>query len=348
MKIEPIRWRSDNLELLDQRYLPNRIKYVTCKNATDVRLAIKRMVVRGAPAIGIAGAYGLYLGMRDSRAGDFSTFKKGLARTGNYLKASRPTAKNLSWAIDRVITLVESSRARPVEAIKGLMLRESAVIMKEDIRACRDIGKAGSVLIKEGSTIITHCNAGGLATGGYGTALGVIFSARSKVKQIYVDETRPVLQGARLTVLELKSAGMPVTLICDNMSAALMEKKEVNAVIVGADRIAANGDVANKIGTYNLAVLAAYHKVPFYVAAPLSTFDLSTSKGADIVIEERSADEVRKISGNLITLPNTKVWNPAFDITPAKFITAIITEKGVMKKPDREKVAKMVGKAHSA
>lgn len=201
----------------------------------------------------------------------------------------------------------------------------------------------GACFLKKGSRVITHCNAGAFATGGFGTALGVIKSAGKNVKRIYVDETRPVLQGARLTVLELMKAGMPATLICDNMSAALMERKEVDAVIVGADRIAANGDVANKIGTYNLAVLADYHKVPFYVAAPVSTFDMSMSTGDGITIEERSADEVRKITGKLITVRNAPVWNPAFDVTPARLVTTIITEKGIIKRPDKKKIEKVLG-----
>ena len=341
--IDPIRWRSDSLELLDQRFLPNKIKHMVCRNATDVRLAIKSMVVRGAPAIGIAGAYGLYLGMRDSRAQDFKSFRKGLVRTASYLEASRPTARNLSWALERLTAGIDARKARPISALKSFLLKEASDILKEDVRACREMGRIGATLIKKGSRVITHCNAGAFATGGFGTALGVIKSAGRNVKKVYVDETRPVLQGARLTVLELMKAGMPAMLICDNMSAALMEKKEVDAVIVGADRIAANGDVANKIGTYNLAVLADYHKVPFYVAAPSSTFDLSIATGDEITIEERSADEVRKIVGKLITVRNAPVWNPAFDMTPAKLVTAIITEKGIIKSPDKEKIAKLIG-----
>lgn len=342
MNITPIRWRNDHLELLDQRLLPHKTRYVVCNNATDVRLAIKRMAVRGAPAIGIAGAYGLYLGMRDSRVKDMQSFRKGLKRTASYLGAARPTARNLSWALERVMKVADTSKARSVDALKNCMLKEADSILREDIRACRDIGRSGAAFIKKGSKVITHCNAGALATGGYGTAIGVLRAAGKKIKKVYVDETRPVLQGARLTVLELCNAGMPVTLICDNMSAALMKKKEVDAVIVGADRIAANGDVANKIGTYNLAVLADHHKVPFYVAAPSSTFDLTVHGGAGIIIEERAADEVRKIADKLITVRNVPVWNPSFDVTPARLITAIITERGVIKRPDKSKIAKLM------
>ncbi len=329
--------------MIDQRLLPGKTRYAACFTDGDVVRAIKAMAVRGAPAIGIAAAYGVYLGVRKSRARGFRSFKKELERTMKRLAASRPTARDLFWALERVDELVKKNKGMPVGELKSMVLYEAHAILDEDRRRCRAIGREGKALIAKGSNILTHCNAGGLATGGYGTALGVIFAAGKKVRRVYVDETRPVMQGARLTVWELSKANIPATLICDNMAASLMAKNEVDAVMVGADRIAANGDVANKIGTYNLAVLAHYHKVPFYVAAPRSTFDLSVADGGAIPIEERSPLEVKKMGGEYVTLKDVDVRNPAFDITPAKLITAIITERGVIRRPDRRKIAKLVG-----
>ena len=300
------------------------------------------MKVRGAPAIGIAGAYGVYLGVRKSKAKDIKSFKKDLKKTVKYLAGSRPTARNLFWAMEKMEEAVEDNRREAIGDIKKRLLKKANAILGEDIEICRDIGRYGAKLLPDNSTVLTHCNAGGLATGGYGTALGVILSAKDKIKMVYADETRPVLQGARLTVWELKKYGMPATLICDNMAASRMAGGNIDAVIVGADRIASNGDTANKIGTYNLAVLAKYHKVSFYVAAPVSTFDFSLRTGKEIPIEERSYDEVRTIGRNLVTVENMRAENPAFDVTPAKLITAIITECGVIKKPTREKVKKVV------
>ncbi|MGB2630256.1 MAG: S-methyl-5-thioribose-1-phosphate isomerase [Candidatus Omnitrophota bacterium] len=340
MKVEPIRWKNAKLELIDQRLLPGKTSYIACRNVKDVFEAIREMKVRGAPAIGIAGAYGVYLGARKSRAKTFSAFSRDLDRTIKYLAGARPTARNLFWALERVASVVVRNREKKVERIKKIILEEAHSILREDTRVCRRIGEYGKKLIPEGAVVLTHCNAGGLATGGYGTALGVVFSAGKKVRRVYVDETRPRLQGARLTAWELMKEGVPVTVICDNMAASLMGKREFDAVIVGADRIAANGDTANKIGTYNLAVLAAYHKIPFYVAAPVSTFDLALPGGSAIPIEERPASEVRKIGKEYIMPKNVDVKNPAFDVTPAKLITAIITERGTIRKPDREKIRK--------
>ena len=342
MTYETIRWRNNRVELIDQRFLPGRARYAACATDKDIHAAIKTMKIRGAPAIGVAAAYGAYLGVRGSRAKVFGKFKKELDRTRKYLAGSRPTARNLFWALERIDALVKKNRAKPVKELKRMILDEAHAVLEEDRRTCRLIGRQGKPLIPGGSAVLTHCNAGPLATGGCGTALSVIFSAKAKIKRVYADETRPVLQGARLTVWELMRKKIPVTLICDNMAASLMAKKKVDAVIVGADRIAANGDTANKIGTYNLAILADYHGVPFYVAAPVSTFDLSLRRGKDIPIEERSPEEVKKINGKYITVRDVNVENPAFDVTPAKLITAIITERGVIKKPDRRKIAKTV------
>ncbi|MGB2601870.1 MAG: S-methyl-5-thioribose-1-phosphate isomerase [Candidatus Omnitrophota bacterium] len=344
MAIETIRWKNSRVELIDQRLLPGRLHYIACKSAKDMWNAIRHLKVRGAPAIGIAGAYGVYLGIRNSRAVRFSSFKKDLDKTVSYLASARPTARNLFWALERVEELVDNNRDKSVEHLKKMILKEAHAILDEDNRICRNIGKNGAKLIKKGAKVLTHCNAGGLATGGHGTAVSVIIAAREKVSRVYADETRPVLQGARLTVWELMEEEMPTTLICDNMAASLMSKGGVDAIVVGADRIAANGDTANKIGTYNLAVLAQYHQIPFYVAAPYSTFDLSISDGSGIAIEERTSEEVKRIGGACITVQEVDVWNPAFDVTPAELITAIITERGIIKKPDKSKIKKVMGK----
>ncbi|MFH1395548.1 MAG: S-methyl-5-thioribose-1-phosphate isomerase [Candidatus Omnitrophota bacterium] len=342
MKYETIRWKNDNVELIDQRLLPLKEKYVVCRTIKDMWFAIKDMKLRGAPAIGIAGAYGLYLGVRGSKTKNFQIFKKEIDKCSRYLGSARPTARNLFWALERAAFLAKKNKQKPVSEIKKLMLKEAHLILKEDWNICRAIGQFGAKLIKNKSSVLTHCNAGGLATSGYGTALGVIFAAKKKIYRVFVDETRPWLQGARLTAWELTKAKVPAVLICDNMAAALMAKGEVDAVIVGADRIARNGDTANKIGTYSLAVSANYHNVPFYVAAPVSTFDLSIGSGKEILIEERCGSEVKKINGRYVTVKDIQVKNPAFDVTPAKLITVIITEKGIIKKPNKKKITEMI------
>ncbi|HPS20434.1 MAG TPA: S-methyl-5-thioribose-1-phosphate isomerase [Candidatus Omnitrophota bacterium] len=338
MSVQTLRWKKDALELIDQRLLPGTLKYIKCRTAKDVWDAVKLLKVRGAPAIGVAGAYGLYLGVRNSKAVNAGTFIKECAKMADYISSSRPTAKNLSWGVERIVRRIKQSGAKDVKKLKELVLREAGIILEEDRKVCRDMGKNGAELFKKKVTILTHCNAGALATVDYGTALGVIYSSRKNVKKVFVDETRPVLQGARLTAWELTRNGINATLICDNMAASLMAKGEIDAIIVGADRIAANGDVANKIGTYGVAVLAKYHGIPFYVAAPISTFDISIPSGKYIPIEERSHEEVKKIGDRYITVKNIDVYNPSFDVTPAKLITAIITEKGVIKSPDTKKV----------
>ena len=314
--VEPIRWRGDRLELLDQRCLPDKTVYVTCRTAEQVAKAIRDMVVRGAPAIGCAAAFGVVLG-------------KGSPKAHEVLRKSRPTAVNLFWALDRM------KRARDLRA-------EAEAIYEEDIAANRAIGELGAKLINERARVMTHCNAGALATAGYGTALGVIRSAKGKKISVIANETRPYLQGARLTAWEMVQEKIPCTLITDNMAGHLMSRGEVDVVVVGADRIAANGDVANKIGTYALAVMAKRHGIPFYVAAPVSTFDPAIPDGSHIPIEERSADEVTGYRKLRWAPRGVKVRNPAFDVTPADLVTGIICEKGVVLSPDREGIRKLL------
>ena len=314
--VEPIRWKGDRLELLDQRLLPDRKVYVTCRTAEQVAKAIKDMVVRGAPAIGCAAAFGVVLG-------------KGSKKAYDVLAKSRPTAVNLFWALERM------KRATDLEA-------EARAIYEEDLAANRAMGAHGAGLIPEKARVMTHCNTGALATAGHGTALGVIRSAKSKKVSVIANETRPYLQGARLTAWECVQEGIPVTLITDNMAGHMMSRGEVDVVIVGADRIAANGDVANKIGTYALAVMAKRHGIPFYVAAPLSTFDPKIPDGSHIPIEERPGDEVVGYRNVRWAPKGVNVRNPAFDVTPAELITGIICEKGVVMHPDREGIRKLL------
>jgi len=313
--IEPIRWKGDRLELLDQRLLPDQTVYVTCKSAADVAAAIRDMVVRGAPAIGCAAAFGVVLG-------------KSSPETFDLLAASRPTAVNLFWALERM-----KQAANPAA--------EAVAIFEEDLAANHAMGRHGAALIPKGARVLTYCNTGALATSGHGTALGVVRTAfeRDKTISVIACETRPYLQGARLTAWECIQEGIPCTLITDNMTGHLMSKGEVDVVIVGADRIAVNGDAANKIGTYMVAVLAHRHRLPFYVAAPTSTFDPKSADGAAIQIEERPPQEVTGYRGLRWAPEGVKVRNPAFDVTPAKLISAIVCEKGIVRNPDRERLA---------
>jgi methylthioribose-1-phosphate isomerase len=313
--VQPIRWKGKSLELLDQRLLPGKVSYVKCKTAAQVAKAIKDMVVRGAPAIGCAAAFGVVL-------------SKGNPKSFEVLAKSRPTAVNLFWALERM------KKAKHLEA-------EAKKIFDEDLAANRAMGKLGAELIPPRARVMTHCNTGALATAGYGTALGVIRSAKNKIVSVIANETRPYLQGARLTAWELVQEGIPCTLITDNMAGHLMSRGEVDVILVGADRIAANGDTANKIGTYPLAVLARRHGIPFYVVAPLSTFDLKIASGQEIPIEERPADEVTGYRGTRWAPRGISVRNPAFDVTPAELITGIVCEKGVILAPDREQIRKL-------
>ncbi|HET7297648.1 MAG TPA: S-methyl-5-thioribose-1-phosphate isomerase [Burkholderiales bacterium] len=313
--VEPIRWRGDRLELLDQRLLPEKTVYVTCRTAAEVAQAIRDMVVRGAPAIGCAAAFGVVL-------------SKGSPESYDILAGSRPTAVNLFWALERM------RKAKDLKA-------EAEAIYAEDMAANREIGRLGAELIHERARIMTHCNAGALATAGYGTALGVVRSSKHKNISVIVNETRPYLQGARLTAYELLQEGIPCTLITDSMAGHLMSQGEVDVVVVGADRIAANGDVANKIGTYALAVLAKRHGIPFYVAAPLSTFDPKIPDGSHIPIEERPAAEVTGYGETRWAPQGVSVRNPAFDVTPAELITGIICERGIASPPNRQTIASL-------
>ncbi len=327
--------------MIDQRLLPNREVYRLYRDASDVMRAIKEMVVRGAPAIGVAAAMGLALGARSLSADRFARDFEKLCRA---FAATRPTAVNLFWAIERMRRVVRSNAQRSVDTIRTLLEREALSIYEEDLEANRRLAEHGAALLPRKCTVLTHCNAGGLATAGIGTALGIIVAARDAGKRIsvYADETRPVLQGARLTAWELRRERIPVTVITDNMAGHFMQRGKIDAVIVGTDRTAANGDVANKIGTYSLAVLAARHKIPFYVAAPTSSIDLNCRSGDKIPIEERAADEVTHVNGKMLTPRGVKVANPAFDVTPHELVTAIVTENGVARPPYTKSLARLV------
>ncbi|HKE83986.1 MAG TPA: S-methyl-5-thioribose-1-phosphate isomerase [Vicinamibacterales bacterium] len=341
-----IEWKDDAVVMIDQRKLPTAEVYVTCKTAKEVAKAITTMVIRGAPAIGVAAAMGIALGMRRSTATGTKQFVTEFQRACDLMAATRPTAVNLFWAIDRMKkTFAEAAqRGFSVDELKVRLEDEARAIHDEDIQSCRTMGAHGAALVPESARILTHCNAGALATAGYGTALGVIRAAAEQGKRIAVlaDETRPFLQGARLTAWELVKDGIETTVITDNMAASMMRLKEVDLVVVGADRIAANGDVANKIGTYGVAVLAKEHGIPFYVAAPLSTIDLGTPDGSRIPIEERNDREVTHVGTSRLTPEGARIRNPAFDVTPSKYVTAIITERGIARAPYEESLAQLV------
>ena len=336
-------WKNRNLYLIDQRYLPGRIEYRICRSCPDVADSIKEMTVRGAPAIGISAAFGLVLEADSALRAGLSTEKliEKLELAGAELIKARPTAVNLAWGVERMLRLAEANRELTTDELLKRLEEEALEIYVEDVRNNRLIGSFGAELVPEQANILTHCNAGALATGGYGTALGVIRAAYEKGKQIhvYVDETRPLLQGARLTAFELLHEGIAATLITDNAAGHLMALGKIDLIVVGADRIAANGDAANKIGTYSLAVLAHYHQIPFYVAAPLSTIDKYLANGSGIIIEERCLSEVTHLGQRCVTADGVKAFNPAFDVTPARLISAIITEKGVIRQPAADKIA---------
>ena len=334
---QAIRWCNDQLVLLDQRRLPNEIHFVECTSVQEVSEAIRDMVVRGAPAIGVSAAYGIVLAARQHHAASPGNWRETIEADLQALLQARPTAVNLKWAVTRMRDLM----AETGDEDPGPYLLDAAKrIHREDVRANRALGEFGAGLLEAGAEVLTHCNAGALATGGYGTALGVIRSAHAqdKIRNIFVDETRPWFQGARLTAWELTQDRIPVTLICDSAAASLMQQRRLAWVIVGADRIACNGDVANKIGTYSLAVMARQHGVGFMVAAPTSTVDMEASEGARIEIEERSKHEVTEYEGHVLAPAGARVWNPVFDITPARLVTALVTEKGVVEQPTRRKI----------
>lgn len=335
--VPTIEWRDGTVRLLDQSRLPGAVEFLDCRDYREVADAIRELKVRGAPAIGVTAALGIALGAQSVSETEYRRFSRTVRTICDQLAATRPTAVNLFWAIERMKQKLDSLQSQPIPWIKQALIVEAQAILDEDIGLCRAMGRHGAELIKDGQTVLTHCNAGALATAGYGTALGVIRAAFDQGKKINViaDETRPVLQGARLTAWELMQDKIPVTLITDNMAGALMRQGKIHLCVVGADRIAANGDVANKIGTYSVAVLAKAHGIPFYVAAPYSTIDLKTQSGADIPIEQRNPLEVTSIHGSHPVAPDgVTVYNPAFDVTPAELITGIITERGVFKPQD--------------
>jgi len=348
MPVPTIEWIGGvdgHARMIDQTLLPTEFKQIDICDIAAMWEAIKVLRVRGAPAIGIAAAFGTILGIQGSKATTWEHFEADLAKATDYLATSRPTAVNLFWALGRMKRVAADNRLMTIPLLKERLLDEALAICEEDKATCRAIGRHGAELVADGAGILTHCNAGGLATADYGTALAVMFTAHEQGKTIhvYADETRPLLQGARLTTWELMQAGIDVTLICDNMAAQVMREGRIDLVVVGADRIAANGDTANKIGTYGVAILAREHGVPFYVAAPASTFDLSLATGDAIPIEERGAEEVTEGFGRRTAPEGVKVYSPAFDVTPARYIQGVITERGIIRPVNADSVRAVVG-----
>jgi len=346
MAISTIKWVNNCARIIDQRKLPNKFEYIYCRDVKTLWRAIRTLAVRGAPAIGVAAAYGLLLGLKEFKGNDKKKFLKHIDRMCDYIGSSRPTAVNLFNALERMKKVARAHRHAPLGRIKQFLKKEADAIYEEDRRVCRLMGKFGAQLIKSRQNIMTVCNAGALATVDYGTALGVFYSAKTKGTKfrVFTCETRPLLQGARLTTWELLREGIDTTLICDNMAATLMKQGKVDAVFTGADRIASNGDAANKIGTYNLAVLAKHHGIPFYIVAPRSSFDMNIQSGKEIPIEERSSDEVRNFA-NFPTAPQkVKVYNPAFDVTDHSLITAIVTEYGIIYPPFKRNIKRIFDK----
>ena len=342
--IQTLEWTDSGVRFIDQRKLPTEETYLTCTTHQQVADAIRDMVVRGAPAIGVSAAMGIALGVKHSKADNVDDLKKEFDQICKVIGETRPTAVNLFWAIRRMQEKFELLRIRPLAHIKQALVEESQRMHAEDIAANQAMGRHGAALMPSSGGVLTHCNAGALATAGYGTALGVIRAAVEQGKKIhvYADETRPFLQGSRLTAWELRKDGIPTTVISDNMAGAMMMQGKIAAIVVGADRIAANGDVANKIGTYTVAVLAKEHGIPFYVAAPISTVDLATPDGSGIPIEQRNRREVTHIAGKQMVPDGVEVENPAFDVTPANYVAAIITERGIARAPYRESLRKLV------
>jgi len=343
--IQTLEWTKSGVVFIDQTKLPTEEVYVTCTTHQQVADVIRNMVVRGAPAIGVAAAMGIALGVKNSTAENAADLKKDFDRICEIIRQTRPTAVNLFWAIRRMTEKFESLRSRPIAQIRQALIDEARRMHAEDIAANQAMGRHGAALMPSSGGVLTHCNAGALATAGYGTALGVIRAAveQGKKIQVYADETRPFLQGSRLTAWELMKDGIPTTVISDNMAGAMMQQGKIGAIVVGADRIAANGDVANKIGTYTVAVLAKEHGIPFYVAAPISTVDLDTPDGSRIPIEQRNAREVTHIAGKQMVPDGVQIENPAFDVTPAKYEAAIITERGIARAPYTESLRQLAG-----
>lgn len=343
MPVNTIALEDGQVKIIDQTLLPCETRYLIIETKDQMWEAIKMLRIRGAPAIGIAAAFGVYLGIKDSKATDFNTFSNEVNQVTDYLATSRPTAVNLFWALERIKRVVQGNQSLTIDQLKKRILDEAVIMIEEDTAVCRAIGEFGETLFNDGDGILTNCNAGGLATAKYGTALAPIYLAKEKGKSlnVYADETRPLLQGGRLTVWELKQEDIPATLICDNMAASVMAKGWIKAVIVGTDRVAANGDVANKIGTYGVALLAKAHNIPFYVAAPTSSIDMSLPDGSQIPIEERAAEEITHGFGRQTAPDKITVYNPAFDVTPHEYVTALITEKGIIEPPFKENLKKL-------
>ena len=343
--IQTLEWTDQGVRFIDQTKLPTEETYVNCTTYQEVADVIRNMVVRGAPAIGVSAAMGIALGVKNSKAENAGDLKRDFDQICDVIGKTRPTAVNLFWAIKRMQQKFEPIRMRPILQIKQSLIEEAQRMHAEDIAINQAMGKHGAALMPATGGVLTHCNAGALATAGYGTALGVIRAAVEAGKKInvYADETRPFLQGARLTAWELVKDGIPTTVISDNMSGAMMRQGKISAVIVGADRIAANGDVANKIGTYTVAVLAKEHGIPFYVAAPISPVDLETADGSGIPIEQRNAAEVTHFAGKQVTPDGVGIENPAFDVTPAKYVTAIVTERGIARAPYEQSLKALAG-----
>lgn len=344
--VDTVRYEDGKMHIIDQTKLPTELIVIEIDNVKDSWDAIKKLKIRGAPAIGIAAAYGLVIGVKDAKEDNFDEFFKEFKEVSDYLASSRPTAVNLFWALERMNNIALENKAIPVSEIKKKLEKEAISIHKEDEETCRKIGENGLDVLKDGMTVLTHCNAGRLATAKYGTALAPIYVAKEKGIDIkvFANETRPLLQGSRLTTFELMEAGVDVTLITDNMAAMVMGEGKIDAVIVGCDRVAANGDAANKIGTYGVALLAKAHNIPFYIAGPLSTIDLNCPTGNEIPIEERDPQEIIQGFGNQTAPSEVKVYNPAFDVTPNDLITAIITEKGIAKAPYDESIKNLFKK----
>ena len=344
MKFKTIEWKGDHVRLLDQRKLPLVVRYLDCRDASSIARAIRNMAIRGAPAIGVAAAMGIALAAKKIPSQRPEIFRRRIEKVCEQIGQTRPTAVNLFWAIDRMRKVIDQFQGDDLNRLRWRLEKEALRIYREDLDANRKIGQNGKALIKDGDGVITHCNAGGLATAGYGTALGVIRAAWAEGKRfhVFVDETRPLLQGARLTAWELTQEKIPCTVITDSMAGSLMEKGKAHLVLVGADRIARNGDTANKIGTYGLAVLAGWHHISFYVAAPLSTVDLHLASGKDIPIEERDVREVTHFRGCSIAPEGVQGFNPAFDVTPHSLIEGIITEKGIIREPFERSLSKFL------
>jgi len=347
--IKTLEWTDSGVRFIDQTKLPTEESYLTCTTCDEVAGAIRNMVVRGAPAIGVAAAMGIALGVKNSGAQSVGELERELDRDCESIRATRPTAVNLFWAIRRMQAKFDSLRSRPLPQLKQALIEEAQRMHAEDVAANQAMGRYGAALMPAAGGVLTHCNAGALATCGYGTALGVIRAAIEQGKKIrvYADETRPFLQGSRLTAWELIKEGIPTTVISDSMAGSMMRQGKIHATVVGADRIAANGDVANKIGTYSVAVLAKEHGVPFYVAAPFSTIDLDTPDGGKIPIEQRSMQEITHIAGKAVAPEGVAVENPAFDVTPASYITCIVTERGIARQPYAESLAKLAAAGQS-